>query len=82
MRRIGLKSCPYCGSSEIYPASSKTFWQKISVLLLLRLARCQLCMRRHFRPFFLPIATRPASHTVPRKPAEIVSDKKSQKRQA
>ena len=77
MRRIGLKNCPYCGSSEIYIASSKTFWQKISVLLLLRLVRCQLCMRRHLRPIFFPAAKRPSTRPVPRKPAEVVSGKKA-----
>jgi hypothetical protein len=40
MRRIGLRNCPYCGSLEVYLSAPKTFWEKIPVVLLLRLVRC------------------------------------------
>jgi hypothetical protein len=61
MRRISLKNCPYCGYSEIYISSSTSLWPRISVLFLLRLVRCHVCMRRHYRPIFMPTA----KHLVP-----------------
>ena len=81
MRRISLKNCPYCGCSKIYVSPSKTLWQKISVVFLLRLVRCHVCMRRHFRPIFLPAAENPARNT-PRKAADVVSFKTKEKRPA
>jgi hypothetical protein len=82
MRRIGLNNCPYCGDSEVYVSAPKTFWEKIPVVFLLRLVRCHSCMRRHYRPSLLPAAENPAKNTSPRKPAEVVSPKKSEKRPA
>ncbi len=82
MRRISLKNCPYCGCSKIYVSSSATLWQKVSVLGLLRLIRCHVCMRRHFRPFFLPVAKLPPAETVLGKPTEVLSTRRKEKRTA
>jgi hypothetical protein len=82
MRRIGLKNCPYCGSSKIYVSSSDTSLQKASFLFLLRLVRCHVCMRRHFRPLFLAAAKSPATRSALTKPADSVTGKGSLKRPA
>lgn len=73
MRRIGLNACPYCGGSDVYASTAKTFWEKISVVLLLRHVRCDECRRRHFRPLFIPAPKRPPRSAVPREPPEIGS---------
>ena len=72
MRRFSLKNCPYCGCSKIYVSSSTTRWQKVSVMFLLRLVRCHVCFRRHYRPIVVPVAENPARQISPRKPAEVV----------
>jgi hypothetical protein len=82
MRRIGLKNCPYCGSSKVYISTPKTLGEKLPALFLLQLVRCHACMRRHLRPLFAPAAKHPEGHTVPAKPAEAVSSKKREKRSA
>lgn len=56
MHRIGLTSCPYCGRSEIYVSDRRTLWQRLSIVFLLRLVRCHVCMRRHYRPIIYPTA--------------------------
>jgi hypothetical protein len=56
MRRIGLKGCPYCGDAEVYSSRTEplTWLDRACGFLLLQLARCHVCMRRHCRPVFLP----------------------------
>jgi len=55
MRRISLKrNCPFCGGSKVHPSESKTVWEQLSPMILLRLSRCYSCMRRHYRPIFFP----------------------------
>jgi hypothetical protein len=55
MRKIGLKSCPYCGKSdEIYSSRPKSWRDELCGLLFLQVVRCHGCMRRHYRPLFLP----------------------------
>jgi len=39
-------------------------------------------MRRHFRPLLLPAPKHPEEYTVPAKPVEAVSTKKTEKRSA
>jgi hypothetical protein len=68
MRRIGLKMCPYCRSSEVYVSGPKTFWERIPAMFLLRLVRCHNCMRRHYRSPLLSAKHSPAG-TIPTKPA-------------
>ena len=82
MRRIGLKNCPYCGSSKVFVSTPKTFWQSLPTLFLLRLVRCHGCMRRHVRPLLLPVPKHPEGDTVPTKTAQAVSAKKMAKRVA
>jgi len=82
MRRIGLKNCPYCGSSKVYISAAKTLWERLPALFLLRLVRCHGCMRRHVRPLLLPAPKRPEEYTVPTKPVEAFSAKKTEKRSA
>jgi hypothetical protein len=56
MRSIGLKDCPYCGAPEVFRSrTERTTWlDRACGLLLLRLVRCHSCLRRHYRPAFLP----------------------------
>lgn len=82
MRRIGLKNCPYCGSSNVYTSTPKTLWERFPALFLHRLVRCHTCMRRHFRPLLLPAPKHPEEYVVPSKPVEAVSTKKTVKRSA
>ena len=55
MHRLGLKSCPYCGSEQIYRTHATRVSHRILRIFLFRLARCHYCMRRHFRPVFFPL---------------------------
>jgi len=80
MRRIGLRKCPYCGSSQVYVSAPKASWEKVSSVFLLRLVRCHACLRRHLRPFLLPAAKPRGAYTMPAKPAETVSTMESEKR--
>jgi len=75
VRRISIKSCPYCDSSEVFPSQSKTLLEKVSIVFLLRLVRCHNCMRHHYRPLLSPITTHPAMQAVPKKPVEVGSEK-------
>jgi hypothetical protein len=54
MYRIGLNDCPHCGSSEVYRSHLKTLLDHVGLFLLLGPVRCHGCMRRHYRPLFLP----------------------------
>ena len=54
MRRISLTDCPYCGSSNVYRSHAKAWTDLAGLVFLLGLARCHGCMRRHYRPLFLP----------------------------
>lgn len=80
MRRISWKNCPYCGCSTIYASSSKTPGRKIATLFLLRLVRCHICMRRHFRPMFVRTEENPARTALSRKVADVVRFEKAKKR--
>jgi hypothetical protein len=64
MRRISFKTCPHCGCSKIYGSSSSFLRQAVSFLFLLRLVRCHVCMRRHYRPIFVSTAENPARAKV------------------
>jgi hypothetical protein len=76
VRRIGLKNCPYCGSSKVFPSQSKTLWEAVPVVFLLRLVRCRDCMRRHYRPLLLPTAKHAAMEVrSPKKPVPVGSEK-------
>ena len=82
MRRIGLKNCPYCGSSNVYAAAPKASWGIVPVVFLLRIVRCHTCMRRHLRPLLLPAAKHPKACRVPAKPTQGVSAGQTEKRPA
>jgi hypothetical protein len=82
VRRIGLKNCPYCGSSRVYISAPKTLGERLSVLFLLRLVRCHGCMRRHVRPLLLPAPKHPELCAVPIKPVAAVLARKTEKRSA
>ena len=79
MHRIGLTSCPYCGSSEIYASDPRTLWQRIPIVFLLRLVRCHACMRRHYRPIIYPTAKYVLGEGSRKKP-HIVSSEDSVKK--
>jgi hypothetical protein len=71
MRRIGLTSCPYCGSSRVRPSRNTMLWERLSILLLLRLSRCHACMHHCYQPL-LSVQGRPArklQNTSPPSPA-------------
>jgi hypothetical protein len=75
VRRIGLKNCPYCGSSEVFPSQSKTLLERVSVAFLLCLVRCHSCMRHHYRPLLLQIPKHPAMQAIPKKPVSAGSER-------
>ena len=82
MRRIGLNRCPYCGGSEVYVSTAKTFWKE----------RRASCCFGWFDAMTAGAATsgrcscrrkmRPARSTVPRIPPESTSDHTPEQRQA
>ncbi len=83
MRRIGLRNCPYCASSQVYSSAPKRLVERLPVLLLLRLVRCHACLRRHLRPLLLPTLKLPEPYRVPAKRVQAVSlNKKEEKRSA
>jgi hypothetical protein len=71
MRRISLKNCPHCGCSTIYVSRSPTVWDRFYVVFLLRLVRCHVCMKRHFRPFFVRTPENPARDPARRMAPEV-----------
>lgn len=78
MRRIGLTGCPYCGrADELYSSRSQSWRDGWCVALCLRVVRCHSCMRRHYRPAFLPVP--PWSQP---KPVEAVVNEEKQQRPA
>ncbi len=78
MRQISFKNCPYCGCNKIYASASANPWQKLAALFFLRLVRCHVCMRRHYRPIFVSVAENPARNNARRRAAEVLSIKKNQ----
>jgi hypothetical protein len=82
MRRLGIVSCPYCGSAEVYASAPKRFRERLYSFFLVRLVRCHVCMRRHLRPAILPAAKYPGKYTIPTKSVQAVPSKKGEKRSA
>jgi hypothetical protein len=54
MRRIGWNNCPYCGNSAVYASQPKNLRDELCCFIFLQVVRCSTCMRRHYRPLFLP----------------------------
>jgi hypothetical protein len=54
----------------------------MSVLFLLRLVRCHVCMRRHFQPIFRHAAKAPAKIPAQRQDPKVLPLKKKDKRSA
>jgi hypothetical protein len=69
MCRIGLTNCPYCGSRKVYASTPRKLWEAVSVVFLLRLVRCHVCMHRHYRPIVLSTAKRPPKQRFMKYPA-------------
>jgi len=67
MRRISFTDCPYCCSSKVYRSHCKRWGDFASLLFLLAPTRCHDCMRRHFRPIFIP-----APRYIPPEPKKVV----------
>ena len=78
MRRIGLQNCPYCGSGEIYTSQPKTWRDEVCCFFFVQVVRCHSCMRRHYRPLFLPPVPTPAA----KKPIQIVANEEQRERSA
>jgi len=54
MHRVAVSGCPYCGSSDIRFSRPRNRWEEVANLLLLRPGRCHSCLRRCYRPAFIP----------------------------
>ena len=78
MRKIGLRNCPYCGKDEIYTSQPKTWRDEVCCFFFVQVVRCHSCMRRHYRPLFLP----PAPTLAAKTPIQIVVVEEEQKRSA
>jgi hypothetical protein len=51
VRRIALKSCPYCGGAdELYLSRPESWRDEVCFFFFLQVVRCHSCMRRHYRP--------------------------------
>lgn len=81
LRKISLKSCPYCLSSQVYFSQPKTWWEKLLFIFLLQLVRCHNCMRRHYRPIMVATRKHPAAE-VERKGPQIIPAEERQDRLA
>jgi hypothetical protein len=54
VRRIGLKSCPYCGGAEeLYLSQPKSWHDEVCFFVFLQVVTCHACMRCHYRPLFM-----------------------------
>ena len=78
--RIGLSNnCPYCGKAEeLYTSRPKTWLDKVCQFFFFQLVRCHSCMRRHYRPLFLP----PVPIWSEKKRVETIGNEEKQQRQA
>ena len=56
MRRIGLlNKCPHGGKAEeLYTSRPQTWYDEVCLFFFLQVVRRHSCMRRHYRPLFLP----------------------------
>ena len=78
MRRIGLQRCPYCGKDGIYASRTKTWHDEVRCFFFLQVVRCHSCMRRYYRPLFLP----PVPTLAARKPIETAANDEQRERSA
>jgi hypothetical protein len=78
MRRIGFNNCPYCGKDEIYASRPSSWRDELCGFLFLQVVRCHACMRRHYRPLFLP----PVPTQSARGPVQSVAGDEQQRRSA
>jgi hypothetical protein len=79
MRRIGLSACPYCGEAgELYTSSPKTWRDEACCFFFLQVVRCHSCMRRHYRPLFMP----PVPVSSEKKPVQTGAAEAKRKRPA
>lgn len=76
MLGIGFMGCPYCPSFKVYRSQPVRWFQRASVLFLLRLVRCHVCLRQHYRPILLPAPESPLSA---RKSARTAQDDNRQR---
>ena len=82
LRKVSLKNCPYCLSSQVYFSQPKTWWEKTLFIFLLQLVRCHNCMRRHYRPIMFAIPKHPATEAVERKAPQVIAAEERQDRLA
>jgi hypothetical protein len=82
LRKISLRNCPYCLSSQVYFSRPKRWWEKLPFIFLLQLVRCHNCMRRHYRPIMFATPKHPATETVERKAPQIIPAEERQDRLA
>jgi len=78
MRRIGLQRCPYCGKDDLYASQPRSWHDEVCCFFFLQVVRCHSCMRRHYRPLFLPPVPTPAE----RKPLQTAANHEQRKRSA
>jgi hypothetical protein len=78
MRRIGLHNCPYCGKDEIYVSPPKTWRDEVCCFFFLQVVICHSCMRRHYRPLFLP----PVPIASVRRPIQTTDNDEQRERSA
>jgi hypothetical protein len=78
MHRIGLNHCPYCAEVEIYASRPRTWWDEACGFLFLQVVRCHACMRRHYRPLFMP----PVPTTRAKKSSQSIASDEQRERSA
>ena len=62
--KIGFEYCPHCHETEIYTSRSRSIWEDLIILLLLRPVRCRGCEDRFYRPLWLPTPRYPSARNV------------------
>jgi hypothetical protein len=83
VRRIGLMSCPYCGGGkELYLSRPQTWRDEVCFFFFLQVVRCHSCMRRHYRPLFLPPVPVRRETKIETKIVDNIANEEERRRQA
>jgi hypothetical protein len=54
MRRIGLRTCLYCGRAEVFTSLPQARRDTACCFFFLQVVRCHCCTRSYYRSLFLP----------------------------
>jgi hypothetical protein len=76
MRKLGLRRCPCCTSTDVHASHIQSLRDLAAFLLLLRPVRCHRCMFRHYRPLLTHTIRAPQRTAVAKMPSQPVGSAK------